>query len=87
MTIFDVFVFISGIILIVTGSFLLYSFLIKPYKQNAFSFNGIFFLGPIPIIFNNGNHNKNLLSIIFLISLIIIFLILFFFIVFNYINF
>jgi uncharacterized membrane protein len=55
MTIFDAIVFTSGIILIVIGSFLLYSFLIKTYKQNAFSFKGIFFLGPIPIIFNNEN--------------------------------
>ena len=58
MTIFDAFVFTSGIILIVIGSFLLYSFLIKTYKQNAFSFKGIFFLGPIPIIFNNENEKK-----------------------------
>ena len=58
MTIFDAIVFTSGIILIVIGSFLLYSFLIKTYKQNAFSFKGIFFLGPIPIIFNNENEKK-----------------------------
>jgi uncharacterized membrane protein len=79
MTIFDVFVFISGIILITIGSFLLYSFLIKPHKQNGLTFKGILFLGPIPIIFNNENKNINLLSTIFLISLIAIFFGLFFF--------
>jgi uncharacterized membrane protein len=87
MTIFDVFVFISGIILIAIGSFLLYSFLIKHYKQNAVTFRGIFFLGPIPILFNNDNQGINLLSIIFSISLIIaIFFVLFSFIFLNYIN-
>lgn len=73
MTVFDVFIFISGIILITMGSFMLYSFLIKPYKQNAVTFRGIFFLGPIPIIFNHDNQNVNLLTIIFSISLIAIF--------------
>ena len=87
MTIFDVFVFISGIILIAIGGLLLYSFLIKHYKQNAVTFRGIFFLGPIPILFNNDNQGINLLSIIFSISLIIaIFFVLFFFIFLNYIN-
>ncbi len=85
MTIFDVFAFISGIILITIGGFLLYSFLIKPYKQNSITFRGIFFLGPIPIVFNNDNQDINLLSIIFSISLAIFF-VLFFFIFLNYIN-
>lgn len=85
MTIFDVFAFITGIILIAIGGFLLYSFLIKPYKQNSLTFRGIFFLGPIPIIFNNDNQDINLLSIIFSISLAIFF-VLFFFIFLNYIN-
>jgi uncharacterized membrane protein len=86
MTIFDVFAFITGIILIAIGGFLLYSFLIKPYKQNSLTFRGIFFLGPIPIIFNNNdNQDINLLSIIFSISLAIFF-VLFFFIFLNYIN-
>ncbi len=85
MTIFDVFAFITGIILITIGGFLLYSFLIKPYKQNSITFRGIFFLGPIPIIFNNDNQDINLLSIIFSISLAIFF-VLFFFIFLNYIN-
>lgn len=86
MTIFDVFAFISGIILIAIGGFLLYSFLIKHYKQNAVTFRGISFLGPIPIIFNNDNQDINLLSAIFSISLIVIFFVLFFFIFLNYIN-
>ena len=87
MTIFDVFVFISGIILIAIGSILFYSFLVKPYKQNAITFKVIIFLGPIPIIFNNDNQNVNLLSLIFSISLITIFVILLLLIFFNYINF
>jgi uncharacterized membrane protein len=88
MTIFDIFAFISGIILIAIGSFLLYSFLIKHYKQNTVTFRGIFFLGPIPILFNNNdNQDINLLSMIFSISLIIaIFFVLFSFIFLNYIN-
>ncbi len=86
MTIFHVFVFISGIILIAIGSFLLYSFLIKHYKQNAVTFRGIFFLGPIPIIFNNDNQNVNLVSIVLSISLLTIFVAFFFFIFLNYIN-
>ena len=86
MTIFDVFTFISGIILIGVGSLLLYSFLAKPYKQNGVTVRGIFFLGPIPIVFNNDNQDINLLSIIFSISLIAIFFVLFFFILLNYIN-
>jgi uncharacterized membrane protein len=86
MTIFDGFAFITGIILIAIGGFLLYSFLIKPYKQNSITFKGVFFLGPIPIIFNNDNQDINLLSIIFSISLIAIFFVLFFFIFVNYIN-
>ena len=70
MTIFDIFAFISGIILIAIGSFLLYAFLIKHFKQNTVIFRGIFFLGPIPIIFNNNdNQDINLLSMIFSISL------------------
>lgn len=79
MTIFDVFAFISGVILIAVGGILLYSFLIKPYKRYAVTFRGIFFLGPIPIIFNNGSQNVNLLSLILSISLIAIFLVLFLF--------
>jgi uncharacterized membrane protein len=86
MTIFDVFVFISGIILIAIGSFLLYSFLIIHYKQNAVTFSGIFFLGPIPIIFNNDNQNVTLVSIVLSISLLTIFVTFFFFIFLNYIN-
>jgi uncharacterized membrane protein len=84
---FDVFVFTSGVILIAIGSILLYSFLIKPHKQNGLTFKGILFLGPIPIIFNNENKNINLLSMMFLISLIIaIFFGLFFFIFLNNIS-
>ncbi len=85
---FDVFVFTSGVILITIGSILLYSFLIKPHKQNGLTFKGILFLGPIPIIFNSENKNINLLSTILLISLIAIFFfgLFFFFIFLNYIN-
>ena len=86
MSMFDVFVFTSGVILIAIGSILLYSFLIKPHKQNTLTFKGILFLGPIPIIFNNDNKNINLLSTISLISLVAIFFILFFFIFLNYIS-
>lgn len=86
MAIFDVFVFASGLILIAIGSLLLYSFLMKPHKPNSLTFKGILFLGPIPIIFNNGNKNINLLSIIFSISLITLFFVMFFFIFLNYIN-
>ncbi|MFB5601140.1 MAG: DUF131 domain-containing protein [Nitrososphaeraceae archaeon] len=85
MVIFDVFVFASGIILIVIGSLLLYSFLVKPHKPNALTFKGILFLGPIPIIFNNENKNINLLSIILSISLITVFFVVFFLFL-NYIN-
>lgn len=86
MSMFDVFVFTSGVILIAIGSLLLYSFLIKSPKQNSLTFKGILFLGPIPIIFNNENKNINLLFTISVISLIAIFFILFLFIFLNYIS-
>ena len=62
MTIFDGFAFITGIILIAIGGFLLYSFLIKPYKQNSITFKGVFFLGPIPIIFNNDKPKEPIIT-------------------------
>ena len=79
MSMFDVFVFTSGVILIAIGSVLLYSFIIKPPKQDSLTFKGILFLGPIPIIFNNQNKNINFLTIISVISVISIFFILFLF--------
>ncbi|MGD1836238.1 MAG: TIGR00304 family membrane protein [Nitrososphaeraceae archaeon] len=84
MTILDVVIFISGVILIAIGSILLYSFLTKSYKQNTPNINGIFFLGPIPIIFNNdGNKYNNLMYITFAILLGIVFFILYFLIFFK----
>ncbi|MGD1839194.1 MAG: TIGR00304 family membrane protein [Nitrososphaeraceae archaeon] len=85
MTILDVVIFISGVILIAIGSILLYSFLTKSYKQNTPNINGIFFLGPIPIIFNNdGNqYNNNLMYITFSILIGIVFFILYFLIFFK----